>query len=96
MRLSLFLFALLISACASNINEVSTKGHDNNDWMTATHQLNAAEGHEQPAAAQCRNDQILWCSTTLGHTNCSCVLEQFAQDRVGGSIGHQRRGRFRQ
>ena len=94
MKVSLVLFALLISGCATNAAGPFHGNQARNIGPVRYSRLGAITNEDIPNLQRCGTNRISWCSGPAAGDNCRCLYIHEAQDKARemlrrrGSRGH--------
>ena len=92
MRVLLVLVGLLISACTPSTDALIREANQSGNWTLVNQRLDAEEERRLASISQCHDGQLMMCSTTLGRTSCSCVVDVIARERLRRITGTFRQG----
>ena len=92
MRALLVVACLSISACAPSTDALIREANQSGNWTLVNQRMDAEEERRLASISHCNDGQLLMCSTTVGQTNCSCVIDFIAREKLRRMTGamHQR------
>ena len=90
MKVSLVLFALLISGCATNAAGPFHGNKARNISPVRYARLGAITYEDVPDLHKCGTNQLSWCSGEAASENCRCLFIHEAQDKAQQMV--RRRG----
>ncbi len=82
MRVLLILACLTISACAPSTDALIREAHQSGNWSLVNQRLDAEEERALASISQCNDGRTLMCSTSVGQSNCSCVDNALAREKL--------------
>ncbi len=82
MRVLFLVVCLTISACAPSTDALIREANQSGNWSLVNQRLDAEEERRQASISQCNDGYLLMCSTTVGQSSCSCVVDFIAQEKL--------------
>jgi len=82
MRVLLIVACLAISACAPSTDALIREANQSGNWSLVNKRLDAEEERMLASVSQCDNGQTLMCSTSVGQSTCSCVVDTVAREKL--------------
>ena len=82
MRVLLVITCFAITACAPSTDALIREANQSGNWSLVNQRLNADEERRLASISQCNDGQLLMCSTSAGRSNCSCVNDVIAREKL--------------